>query len=130
MPTVTAACVGKAACTLPATNDFFGGDPCVGTVKALAVSMQGSCLAFYVSLDAVVPVGATAVVAVPTLGASAAAVTVSEWSSEAGSTVWTNGRYVAGTPGVTGAVAVTDAFGVTTIQVSVGSGEYAFRAAH
>ncbi len=34
---VAAACVGKSACTVPVNNDFFGGDPCPGTPKALRV---------------------------------------------------------------------------------------------
>jgi hypothetical protein len=34
---VQAACVGKASCSVPATNADFGGDPCPGTSKSLSV---------------------------------------------------------------------------------------------
>ncbi|XP_071504019.1 D-galactoside-specific lectin-like [Diadema antillarum] len=34
---VSNACEGKSRCTVPATNSFFGGDPCSGTSKYLAV---------------------------------------------------------------------------------------------
>lgn len=37
---VTAACVGKTACTVHATNNAFGGDPCYNTVKELAVEVK------------------------------------------------------------------------------------------
>ena len=34
---LVAACVGQSSCTVNATNDVFGGDPCVGQLKSLAV---------------------------------------------------------------------------------------------
>ena len=34
---VTAACIGKHACSVDVSNDAFGGDPCPGTSKELAV---------------------------------------------------------------------------------------------
>ena len=37
---VESACVGKTSCTVPATNDEFGGDPCYNTVKSLGVKLQ------------------------------------------------------------------------------------------
>ena len=37
---VKAACVGKTSCTVAATNDVFGGDPCFDTPKSLAVKLQ------------------------------------------------------------------------------------------
>ena len=38
---VTAACIGKASCSVPMTPATFGGDPCVGTAKRLAI--QATC---------------------------------------------------------------------------------------
>lgn len=38
--TIAAACVGRPACSIPATNKFFGADPCLGRVKALAVQLR------------------------------------------------------------------------------------------
>lgn len=38
---VKAACVGKSSCTVSATNDVFG-DPCVGTLKSLAIQVTCS----------------------------------------------------------------------------------------
>lgn len=35
------ACLGKTSCTIPATNTFFGGDPCFDTAKSLAVMAAG-----------------------------------------------------------------------------------------
>ena len=34
---VEAACLGKTSCVIPATNDFFGGDPCYNVPKVSAV---------------------------------------------------------------------------------------------
>lgn len=40
---VTAACVGKSSCSIPATTGEFGGqDPCTGVPKRLAVSLAGA----------------------------------------------------------------------------------------
>ena len=36
---VKKACVGKSSCSVPATNDNFGGDPCNGTPKQLGVQL-------------------------------------------------------------------------------------------
>jgi hypothetical protein len=33
-------CLGATSCVIPATNDFFGGDPCEGARKTLAVSLS------------------------------------------------------------------------------------------
>ncbi len=38
---MAAACVGRTSCTLPATSDFFGGDPCINVVKSLSVVLDG-----------------------------------------------------------------------------------------
>jgi len=120
--TVTAACVGKASCTLPATNDFFGGDPCLDTPKALAVSLAGNCGSILLQLSVTIPVGATATVAVPTFGTPIDQISVMEGTS----TVYTNGAYVPGVPGITGAAAVTERSGGVVVEVYAGSGSYVF----
>lgn len=40
MDVVTRACVGKSSCSIDVRNDVFGGDPCVNTVKELAVELK------------------------------------------------------------------------------------------
>lgn len=37
---VATQCVGKAGCTVSANHVLFGKDPCVGTVKELAVAVR------------------------------------------------------------------------------------------
>jgi len=121
---VAAACVGKASCSIPASTNYFGGDPCPGTYKSLAVVLVGDCAAPFYSLSTTVPVGATATVAIPTLGHLASGVSVLEGLG----VVFTNGSYVPGVPGITGAAAVTDRTGASVIEVYVGSGSYSFTA--
>ena len=41
MQVLTKDCVGKSSCTVPATNDHFGGDPCFDVAKRLAVVAHG-----------------------------------------------------------------------------------------
>ena len=74
---VAAACAGKAACTLPATTAAFGGhDPCLDVVKRLSVVLAGTCKETVYSLSTTVPVGSTAAVTVPCMGAAATATIV------------------------------------------------------
>ena len=119
---VTASCLGKASCSIPATNTFFGGDPCYGTVKALAVRLTGACAEVTVQVSATVPVGAQATIAVPLFSAAATAAVVTEGSGSSPTPVWSGGAYVPGVPGVTGAAA-----GNAVINVFVGSGTYNFQ---
>jgi len=121
---VTAACVGKSQCTIPVTNGAFGGDPCVDVVKTLAVVLAGDCYAPLMTLDTTVPVGGTASVSVPTPGATAGSVTI----TEGGVVVWAGGAFVPGVPGVKSASAAPA--GVPpAIVFEVGSGSYSFVAA-
>jgi hypothetical protein len=119
---VTSLCVGKSTCSIPATNTQFGGDPCVNTPKSLAVSLTGNCLQIQYQVSPTVPVGSQANVMVDLTGASASAVTVYEGTS----VVWTNGAFVPGVPGVTGATASPDG---TSLLVTTGSGNYKFSVA-
>lgn len=43
--TLERACLGQASCTLQASNEAFGGDPCLGTAKRLAVRISCGGLA-------------------------------------------------------------------------------------
>ena len=113
---VTAACVGKASCTIPATNAAFGGDPCVNTVKALAVVLAGNCKVPTLTQNVIIPANAGATIAVPTGGPPTASTTIVEGAT----TVWANGAFVPGTPGVTAGVATP-----TGVVFTVGSGSYA-----
>ena len=115
---VSARCLGKAACTIDATSATFGGDPCFDVRKALAVALAGSCKATIYTLGATVPVGGTAVVSVPTLGAAATATI-----TEGGNSVWAGNAFVPGTPGISAGSAA--ASGVA-VDFAVGSGTYAF----
>lgn len=89
------------------------------TVKKLDVTW--SCAATPdLTLSASVPVAATATVVLPYAKATpAGSVTV----TEGGTTVWANGAYVPGVPGVTGASLLAD---VPAVAVAVGSGDFAF----
>ena len=94
--TVTAACVGKSACSVPVTDTVFG-DPCPGVKKELAVSLTCSGgpapPTQRLTLDVTVPIGATAVVALPLLlGLTPPNVTV----MEGGAVVWAHGSFVQG----------------------------------
>lgn len=90
----------------------------------LAVSLSGSCSSVAMNLSVTVPVGAQAVVAVPTFASPASTLTI----TEGGMPVWENGKYVDGVQGVTGAATAMDKSGETVVQVFTGSGSYAFSA--
>lgn len=117
---VAALCLGKSACTLNATTDAMnkGKDPCLDTLKSLAVQLSGpQCAAPPLfTVGATVPVGGSARVRVPAMGAVSSAVI-----REGSAVVWQAGAFVPGTPGVSGAVA---SGGV--VEFSVGSGAYNF----
>ena len=121
--TVAAACVGKGECTIEATNEAFGGDPCVNTPKLLAVQLAGACGASpgvrKLGLATIIPVGGVASVVLPTMGALATATVF-----EGNKTVWTAGAFVAGDAGVAGAQAAADG---ASVVFAVGSGSYAFQ---
>lgn len=74
----------------------------------------GSCV---ISIAAVVPCGAQAVIQVPYFNNPLSIVTIVDESSDR--PVWTKGAFVPGTPGVSAGAA-----GANTIAISVGSGSY------
>lgn len=118
MSVVEKACVGKNSCSVPATDATFG-DPCYDTKKMLAVGAtcshsSGESQVFQYNVT--VPVGSTANVHLPFMGRQSPRVV-----EGAASTVWQNGAYVSGTPGVFGASATS-----SEIVVEVGSGSFAF----
>jgi hypothetical protein len=129
-------CRGQQRCSILIGPKTFGGDPCLGVPKRLAVNV--SCTAAaptpstptpappalpvyaprHFEWNISVPVGSTAIVHVPLLGATAASVAV---SADGGSAVWENGRFVAGVPGVSAATATQE----DSIALACGSGDYA-----
>ena len=119
---VTKLCVGKSSCSIGATNGNFGGDPCEGTAKSLAVRLTGQCgqplgpRKF--ALQTTVPVGGTAQVILPAWGPAASATV-----TEGGAKVWAAGAFVPGTPGVSAGAASADGLNVV---LTVGSGSYSF----
>ena len=117
---VTAACVGKSQCSVPATNAAFGGDPCADVLKHLAVLMEGDCAVVKYAVSTQVPLGSVADVVVSTMGAGAASAVIYEGNA----TVWASGAYVPGVDGVTGAEAAGNG---NDVVVHTLSGRYAFK---
>ena len=121
-PVVEQACLGKNTCSLPVVSATFGGDPCFGTLKELAVqvtcaggtSPSGQRPVFSYAVS--VPVGTIADVVVPQFGSTSASI------AETQGLVWTGGKYVPGVAGVKGAAADVDG----NIALQVGSGDYSF----
>lgn len=117
---VTQACIGKASCSILAANGVFGGDPCVNTVKSLAVSLAGTCEMITYEVTATVPTAAVATVVVATGTTPPAQVTIYEGASRV--PVWSNGSYVPGVVGVTGAEVMDSSH----VAVMTGGGTYTF----
>ena len=118
---VRAACVGRPSCTLWANASEFGGDPCLGVRKSLAVALLGPCSnaappAPVFSLSVELPPNAVGTAAVPTPGDPAASTI-----TEGGVPVWRAGAYVPGVPGIAGAAAESAA-----VVFSLGSGAFSF----
>ena len=119
---VTAACVGKSTCSIPATNTNFGGDPCVNTLKQLAVSLAGNCLTVTYEISPTIPVGAQSTVMVNTNGKSPNAIIIYEGAPTERVPIWVNGTYVPGVSGITGASVVS----ANQVAVTTGSGTFMF----
>ena len=119
---VTKLCVGKSSCSVPANNGAFNGDPCVDTLKVLAVSLAGQCGAPVglrkFALQTTVPVGGTAQVIVPAWGPVASAAI-----TEGGAKVWAAGAFVPGTAGVSAGAASADG---KSVVFTVASGSFSF----
>ena len=120
-----AACVGRSSCTLWANASVFGGDPCLGVRKSLAVALVGKCAnasppAPVYSLNVELPPNAAGTAAVPTPGDPAAAAVV---ITEGGAPVWRSGSFVPGVPGVLGA---TGDSASSVVIFSLGSGAFSF----
>lgn len=114
---VAAACLGKQSCTVYVSDTVFG-DPCYGTVKHFSAVAQCAQSAAFL-LTATVPANTGATVMLPYLAGNTSSITV----TEGGATVYTNGAFVPGTPGVTAAYLVANA---SSVAVEVGSGTYNF----
>jgi hypothetical protein len=112
-------CVGKSQCAIGVNTTTFGGtDPCLNTRKSLTAALVGSCVAVVYSVDTTVPVGARALVRVPSRGIAPASIVV----TEGGQTVWAAGAFVPGVAGISGAAVTADG-----IQFDCGSGTYSFQ---
>jgi hypothetical protein len=126
---VASACLGQAACAVPVSDAAFGGDPCPGTKKWLAVQVRCTVAPQQWSLlqvNASLPVGASALVALPlqrpdpdpTLNVT-----------EGGVLVWTKGAFVQGAvPGVLGGELLSQPLSfIPAVGFRVaGGGRYAF----
>jgi len=95
---IEAACVGKSTCSVAATNEVFKTDPCFGTAKSLAVSLQCSGASGKLfMLNTHVPVGAMGNVEVAVVAPQTPDMVVIQ---ESGKIVWKQGAFVAGATGV------------------------------
>lgn len=101
-------CLGKSQCTIPVTNDHFGGDPCLDVLKHLNVQVSCKGGSMY-SHSVTIPVNSGAEIHVPTFGHDPSEVTITEM----GNTVWKGGHF-------------TPQMGVTTGKV--GEGDVVFQA--
>jgi len=121
------ACIGKASCSIPVSNDYFGGDPCLNTVKHFSMTVTCSTASSNptFSLRVTVPVGQNNTMVnipiVPNLKQSSQNIRITEGTTE----VWSNSKYVPGTPGVYAASLNPSGQGIT---VTVGAGNYKFAA--
>jgi len=116
MSAVSSLCLNQASCSIPANNANFGGDPCYGTAKSLAVQVSG-CPIPIVTLSVTIPVGSDAVVGIPTLNQVSTSFSI----LESGVTFWSNGQFVPGVPGISSATVNGN-----VVNVAVGSGTYSF----
>jgi len=123
---VTAACVGKNYCELPATIAFFGGDPCHGMIKSLRVSLSGcgTDLTGLGSVKVTVPMGSTGHVVFPLpAGVSPGDVSIYEGNA----LVWNQGKFLTASEGVlSGVEQEGSALNATAVMFTVSSGSYSF----
>jgi len=124
---VEKACIGKSSCSIPVSNDYFGGDPCVNIVKHFSMSVTCSSASPNptFALAVTVPVGQNNTMVnipiVPNIKQTAQNIRITEGANQ----VWSNSKYVPGTPGVYGASLNPSGQGIT---LTVGSGNYKFAA--
>ena len=133
---VTAACIGRADCSVPVDNKLFG-DPCSGQKKWLAINVSCSGTPppqpraywrFLGTLRVTVPVNLPSVVRVPTFGLAAVAIVITEGAEKSSDPlVFVDGAYVEGVVGVTGAN-ITQMSGQSNavVDITIGSGSYSF----
>ncbi len=122
MSVVQKACLGASKCSIPVSNDEFGGDPCEDVRKHLDVQVLCT-ITKWLHIKVSVPVGSRAKVYLPRVSSFASYVPISDWEiAENGQTVWKNGAFVKGVPGVeTGAQVGSEA-----VYFMVESGDYSF----
>jgi len=124
---VEKACMGKSSCSIPVSNEYFGGDPCLNVPKHFSITVMCSSASPNptFSLRVTVPVGQNNTLVnipiVPNLKQSPQNIRISEGAS----VIWSNSRYTPGAPGVYGASLNPTNQGIT---LTVGSGNYKFAA--
>eukprot|EP01121_Diplochlamys_sp_Union-15-3_P012427 TRINITY_DN3717_c0_g1_i1.p1 TRINITY_DN3717_c0_g1~~TRINITY_DN3717_c0_g1_i1.p1 ORF type:complete len:721 (+),score=164.69 TRINITY_DN3717_c0_g1_i1:635-2797(+) len=113
---VESACLGKEECEIEVHPAIFGppGPECSSPVRRLHVKALCSAAASF-QLDVTIPVNTKSEVHVNKLTYTNVVVT------EGSTTVWSNGKYVPGAPGITDAVERNN-----EIVISAGSGSYKF----
>lgn len=121
MSIVESNCLGKGQCTIPATDGEFG-DPCYGTVKRMSIQLEGNCALTGTQVAASIPANTVGEVWLPLKGAAATGANVTVTESQG--TVWSNGAFVPGVPGVT---AGRFDQASESIVFSVGSGSFSFK---
>ena len=123
---VSEACVGKASCSVPASNGEFGYDPCVDVLKHLDVQVECSDQATgYFEVEATVPSGSTGMVFLRRSEEMVADGNppIAKWVvQEGGKTVWKEMMFSNGDDGVVAGEAVGDDALMFTVQ----SGSYSF----
>jgi alpha-L-rhamnosidase len=108
-------CLGKTSCSIPVNNNVFQQDPCYGYSKKLEVQVSGCAFPIYTHSVAV-PVTSSGIVVIPKLGNGDNSIL-----QEGKVTVWKNGAYIPGVPGIFGINNYPD-----SLEVSIGSGNYLF----
>jgi len=119
------ACLGKQSCSIPVSNAFFGGDPCVNTPKYLDMSVLCSTSNVNPSFNLRVslPIGQKTLVnipIVPNLKQTPQNLQIYEGTS----VIWSNGKFRGG-PGIISGVVNPSMTGIT---LTVASGVYNFEA--
>jgi alpha-L-rhamnosidase len=122
MSAIQSTCLGKNSCTVWANSSVFGGDPCVGVRKSLAVALLGKkCtnaaqIAPLYSLDIELPPNSIANVKVPIPNSPSTSIIM-----EGNVTIWNKNGYSPGVAGIYNATAKSD-----VVVFSIGSGIYSF----
>ena len=115
-------CIGQSTCVIWANTTVFGGDPCLGFRKSLAVALVGDkCtnaepVSPIYSYDVELPQNAKGTVRIPTPNVPTSTLII-----EGNTTIWSKGVFVPGVLGIFNATA-----GADSVTFSIGGGRYEF----